>query len=149
MTDFNRLPEQLHSKEKGGDHLWFENNVQAYFDDEEPFRLVKAMCRLYCSVCELATPAGPDDTAHKGTVKKGHIFKSIESLRRHLFSAHRLIMCELCLEGRKVIQIRTCVFVLSLCGALHTKFYQPQLFCEPMHDGLLCGCFHRIVYLRN
>lgn len=102
LTDFSGLEELLHRKEKGGVHLWYESNVQAYFDDEEPFRIIKAMCRLYCSVCENAAPATPEEPSPKGSVKKGYMFKSLEILRRHLFSTHRLVMCELCLTGRKV-----------------------------------------------
>lgn len=102
VTDFEGLGEELRRKDKGGGRLWYEDSVQAYFDDEEPFRRIKAMCRLSCSKCEECAPPPPDEPLPKGAVKKGHIFKSIESLRRHLFQTHKLIMCELCLKGRKV-----------------------------------------------
>lgn len=102
VTDFEGLGEELRRKDKGGTRLWYEDSVQAYFDDEEPFRRIKAMCRLSCSKCEESAPPPPDESLPKGAVKKGHIFKGIESLRRHLFQSHKLIMCELCLKGRKV-----------------------------------------------
>lgn len=76
--------------------LWYESNIQAYFDDEEQFKMMKAMCRLSCSVCERAESAG------KEFVKKGHVFRNLDLLRRHLFNAHKVQMCGLCLEGRKV-----------------------------------------------
>ncbi|CAK9213683.1 unnamed protein product, partial [Sphagnum troendelagicum] len=100
LTDFKVLQEQLDSKEKRQSGYWYERNVRGVFDDEEPFRLIDAMCRLYCSACEGIVTAG--EALPKGGVKRGHIFKSLELLRSHLFSAHRLIMCELCLNGRKV-----------------------------------------------
>lgn len=102
VTDFDSLGEELRRKDKGGTRLYYEDSVQAYFDDEEPFRRIKAMCRLSCRKCEECAPPPPDEPLPKGAVKKGHIFKSIESLRRHLFQSHKLIMCELCLQGRKV-----------------------------------------------
>ncbi|KAH8936521.1 hypothetical protein BDL97_17G089800 [Sphagnum fallax] len=104
LTDFSVLQEQQQlnrsSEEKTQSKYWYESNVQAFFDDEEPFRIIEAMCRLYCSACEGIILAG--ESLPKGGVKKGHIFKSLELLRSHLFSAHKLIMCELCLKGRKV-----------------------------------------------
>lgn len=102
VTDFDSLGEELRRKDKGGTRLYYEDSVQAYFDDEEPFRRIKAMCRLSCRKCEECGPPPPDEPLPKGAVKKGHIFKSIESLRRHLSQSHKLIMCELCLQGRKV-----------------------------------------------
>jgi hypothetical protein len=104
LTDFSVLQEQQQlnrsSEEKTQSKYWYESNVQAFFDDEEPFRIIEAMCRLYCSACEGIISAG--ESLPKGGVKKGHIFKSLELLRSHLFAAHKLIMCELCLKGRKV-----------------------------------------------
>jgi hypothetical protein len=108
LTDFNVLQEQLDSKEKRQSGYWYERNVRGVFDDEEPFRHIDAMCRLYCSACEGIVTAG--EALPKGGVKKGHIFKSLELLRSHLFSAHRLIMCELCLNGRKVQHLILCLF---------------------------------------
>ncbi|KAI5071584.1 hypothetical protein GOP47_0013835 [Adiantum capillus-veneris] len=77
-------------------NLWRESNIQAYFDDEDHFKMIKNMCRLSCSVCEAAESPGKD------YVKKGHIFRNLDQLRRHLFNAHKVHMCGLCLEGRKV-----------------------------------------------
>lgn len=75
--------------------LWHESNIQAYFDDEEHFKMIKSMCRLSCSVCETAESG-------KEHVKKGHIFRNLDQLRRHLYNVHKVHMCGLCLEGRKV-----------------------------------------------
>lgn len=77
---------------------WYENNTQAFFDDQDHYTMVKAMCRLSCGVCEKAE--GVENS--KDFVKKGHVFKSLDLLRRHIITAHKLEMCGLCLEGRKI-----------------------------------------------
>ncbi|BBN12653.1 E3 ubiquitin-protein ligase ZNF598 [Marchantia polymorpha subsp. ruderalis] len=102
VTDWKVLPSRLGSSTAEGGDLWYDNVVEAYFDDEEPYKTIKAMCRLFCSVCENASP---EDSGGKGMMKKGYIFKNIETLRRHQYTAHRVYMCELCLEGRKVFMI--------------------------------------------
>lgn len=136
VTDFEGLGEELRRKDKGGTRLYYEESVQAYFDDQDPFRRIKAMCRLSCSKCEECPPPASDEQLPKGAVKKGHIFKSIESLRRHLFQTHKLIMCELCLKGRKV---GLCIIVLScsvsllafgLAASLRGTFVRDQVNVE-------------------
>eukprot|EP00250_Pteridium_aquilinum_P013593 c21444_g1_i1 orf=354-2828(+) len=76
--------------------LWYESNIQAYFDDEEHYKMIQSMCRLSCSVCEAAESPG------KEFVKKGYVFRNLDQLRRHHFNVHKVHMCGLCLEGRKV-----------------------------------------------
>ncbi|KAG6555431.1 hypothetical protein Mapa_002659 [Marchantia paleacea] len=102
VTDWKSLPSRLGSSTAEGGNLWYDSVVEAYFDDEEPYKTIKAMCRLYCSVCENASP---EDSGGKGMMRKGYIFKNIETLRRHQFMIHRVYMCELCLEGRKVFMV--------------------------------------------
>ncbi|MBA0592535.1 hypothetical protein Gorai_009515 [Gossypium raimondii] len=58
--------------------------------------MIKAMCRLSCSVCDKM-----DEQSNDGAKRRGK-FRNIEQLKGHLFHKHRLVMCSLCLEGRKV-----------------------------------------------
>lgn len=95
LGDFTKLVGDFESLAERGD-LWYESNTQAYFDDEEHYKMIKAMCRLSCSICEQA------ENVSKESVKKGFVFRNLDLLRRHLLHAHKVQMCDLCLEGRKV-----------------------------------------------
>ncbi|KAJ7521145.1 hypothetical protein O6H91_19G040000 [Diphasiastrum complanatum] len=98
IGDFSLLPQLIENK-NSEQKLWYETNVEAYFDDEEEFKRIKAMCKLYCTLCEQSSVS---EDVSKGVVKKGHTFKTLDLLRRHLFGVHKSVMCNLCLEGRKV-----------------------------------------------
>ena len=76
--------------------MWYESNIQAYCDDEEQYNMLKAMFRLSCTICDQAESVGKD------FVKKGYVFKNLDMMRRHLSNVHKVQMCGLCLEGRKV-----------------------------------------------
>ncbi|MCO5593717.1 hypothetical protein L7F22_047734 [Adiantum nelumboides] len=95
LGDYTKLIDNFETLADWRD-LWRESNIQAYFDDEDHFKMIKNMCRLSCSVCEAAESPGKDH------VKKGHIFRNLDQLRRHHFNVHKVHMCGLCLEGRKV-----------------------------------------------
>ncbi|MCO5577362.1 hypothetical protein L7F22_031193 [Adiantum nelumboides] len=95
LGDYTKLIDNFETLADRRD-LWRDSNIQAYFDDEDHFKMIKNMCRLSCSVCEGAENPGKDH------VKKGHIFRNLDQLRRHLFNVHKVHMCGLCLEGRKV-----------------------------------------------
>ncbi|XP_024531658.1 E3 ubiquitin-protein ligase ZNF598 isoform X2 [Selaginella moellendorffii] len=101
LGDYTKVVSDFSSLSTGhqSGNLWFEADIGAYFDDEDEYKRIKAMCRLQCKVCEAATAATPPVN---GAVRAGHVFRNLDTLRRHIFSAHRLIMCSLCLEGRKV-----------------------------------------------
>ncbi|XP_059440296.1 uncharacterized protein LOC132172751 isoform X2 [Corylus avellana] len=58
--------------------------------------MIKAMCRLSCIVCDKI-----NEQRNEGSESRAE-FKNIEQLRGHLFHRHRLFMCSLCLEGRKI-----------------------------------------------
>ncbi|KAJ4829147.1 hypothetical protein Tsubulata_038347 [Turnera subulata] len=58
--------------------------------------MIKAMCRLSCSVCHKK-----DQQRNPGSARSGE-FNSVEQLKSHLFHRHKLFMCSLCLEGRKI-----------------------------------------------
>ncbi|XP_022719600.1 E3 ubiquitin-protein ligase HEL2-like isoform X2 [Durio zibethinus] len=75
---------------------WYHEGTQAYFDDLDHYKMIKAMCRLSCTVCDKKAEQ------QNATSKRRAEFKNIEQLKSHLFNRHRLLMCSLCLEGRKV-----------------------------------------------
>ncbi|KAL6624748.1 hypothetical protein ACP70R_032069 [Stipagrostis hirtigluma subsp. patula] len=96
VTDFSVFPTGA-NEGKVGDY-WYHEDTQAYFDDGDHYRMIRAMCRLSCSVCDNAE----DQVTLAAQAKRRSKFRSIEQLKGHLFHAHRLYMCNLCLEGRKV-----------------------------------------------
>ncbi|CAM6122725.1 unnamed protein product [Calypogeia fissa] len=101
VADWNSLLQNNDNCSRQSNNLWYDNALDAYFDDESPFKIIKAMCRLYCSICERATE-GEAEALAKGMMKKGDTFHNIDALRRHHSTVHKVFMCELCLEGRKV-----------------------------------------------
>ncbi|CAD6202451.1 unnamed protein product [Miscanthus lutarioriparius] len=96
VTDFSMFPCGV-NEGKAGD-FWYHEDTQAYFDDADHYRMIRAMCRLSCSVCDNAE----DQAALAAQAKRRSKFRSIDQLKGHLFHQHRLHMCNLCLEGRKV-----------------------------------------------
>ncbi|MQL85497.1 hypothetical protein Taro_018004, partial [Colocasia esculenta] len=95
ITDFSQFPEGASEGQVG--NYWYHEDTQAYFDDVDQYRMIKAMCRLSCSVCD---KSGED--AEGGGGKRKSRFKNIEQLKSHLHHRHKIYMCTLCLEGRKV-----------------------------------------------
>ncbi|EXB53831.1 hypothetical protein L484_003266 [Morus notabilis] len=93
---------------------WYQEGTQAYFDDLDRYKIIKAMCRLSCSVC--------DKTNERSKVftRKGE-FKNVEHLRSHLIHRHGLLMCSLCLESRK-IHFRQAHFLCEDEACLEKKF---------------------------
>lgn len=96
FTDFSIFPTGV-NEGKTGD-FWYHEDTQAYFDDADHYRMIRAMCRLSCSICDNAE----DQVALVAQAKRRSKFKSIDQLKGHLFHVHRMHMCNLCLEGRKV-----------------------------------------------
>ncbi|KAK4418004.1 E3 ubiquitin-protein ligase hel2 [Sesamum alatum] len=94
ISDFSLLPSEV--KEGRVGQYWYHEDTQALFDDLDHYKMIKAMCRLSCSVCDKMEDQ-PDDGPRRRTK-----FRNIEQLKGHLFHKHRLLMCSLCLEGRKV-----------------------------------------------
>ncbi|KAK6915712.1 hypothetical protein RJ641_020829, partial [Dillenia turbinata] len=94
INDFSVLPAEPTEGRAGS--YWYHEDTQAYFDDLDHYKMIKAMCRLSCSVCDKMDEAGTDGPRRRGK------FRSIEQLKGHLFHKHKLFMCSLCLEGRKV-----------------------------------------------
>ncbi|KAM3277392.1 hypothetical protein ACQJBY_045335 [Aegilops geniculata] len=98
VSDFSALPAGA-SEGKAGEH-WYHEDSRAYFDDADHYKMIRAMCRLSCSVCERIE----EDQAGQAAQAKGRdsTFKTIGLLRGHLSEKHGVRMCNLCLEGRKV-----------------------------------------------
>ncbi|XVE73512.1 hypothetical protein DITRI_Ditri11bG0124000 [Diplodiscus trichospermus] len=94
INDFSVLPSEVREGRLGS--YWYHEDTQAFFDDVDQYRMIKAMCRLSCSVCDKM-----EDQSNDGVKRRGK-FRNIEQLKGHLFHRHRLLMCSLCLEGRKV-----------------------------------------------
>ncbi|KAI3679117.1 hypothetical protein L6452_38426 [Arctium lappa] len=94
INDFSVFPSE--DKEGRSGSYWYHEDTQAYFDDLDQYKMVKAMCRLSCSVCDKV------EETNSNSSKRRAKFRNIDQLKGHLFHQHRLLMCSLCLEGRKV-----------------------------------------------
>ncbi|XP_050238796.1 E3 ubiquitin-protein ligase HEL2 [Mercurialis annua] len=95
ISDFAVLPSEPREGRVGS--YWYHEDSQAFFDDLDQYRMIKAMCRLSCSVCDKMEDEGTTDGP-----KRRARFRNIEQLKGHLFHQHKLLMCSLCLEGRKI-----------------------------------------------
>ncbi|TKY61669.1 E3 ubiquitin-protein ligase hel2 [Spatholobus suberectus] len=95
VNDFSTLPSEAREGKVGS--YWYHEDTNAFFDDVDHYKMIKAMCRLSCSVCD-KTEEQPQDAASRRRAK----FRNIGQLKGHLFHRHKLHMCSLCLEGRKV-----------------------------------------------
>ncbi|XVF32966.1 hypothetical protein REPUB_Repub17cG0128300 [Reevesia pubescens] len=94
INDFAVLPSEVREGRVGS--YWYHEDTQSFFDDVDHYRMIKEMCRLSCSVCDKMEEQSNDGARRRGK------FRNIEQLKGHLFHRHRLVMCSLCLEGRKV-----------------------------------------------
>ncbi|KAF5455460.1 hypothetical protein F2P56_025033 [Juglans regia] len=93
INDFSVLPKV---REGRVGSYWYHEDTQAFFDDIDHYKMIKAMCRLSCCVCDKMEGQPHDGSKHRAN------FRNIEQLKGHLFHQHKLLMCSLCLEGRKV-----------------------------------------------
>lgn len=75
-----------------------------YFDDDEPAREVAALCSLACVTCAraAAAAAGAGAGAPAAVPPPGPPFASLDKLQAHLRSAHKQVLCSVCLVGRRV-----------------------------------------------
>lgn len=123
ISDFSVLPTELREGRVGS--YWYHEDTQAFFDDVDHYKMIKAMCRLSCSVCD--NMEGPNDGS-----KRRARFRNIEQLKGHLFHRHKLLMCSLCLEGRKVrfICLASCSWnFFFFFGVCPTEVLEIYLFC--------------------
>ncbi|KAF6154970.1 hypothetical protein GIB67_018407 [Kingdonia uniflora] len=93
ISDFSVFPSDSTEGKNGS--YWYHEDTGAYFDDLDHYKMVKEMCRLSCSVCD-------NDQGANGGPKRKQKFRNIQQLKGHLYHQHNLIMCGLCLEGRKI-----------------------------------------------
>lgn len=116
INDFTVFPSEPREGRAGS--YWYHEDTQAFFDDVDHYKMIKAMCRLSCSVCDKIGEDQPND----GPKRRGK-FRNIEQLKGHLFHRHKLFMCSLCLEGRKVC-LSFCLNILSgrLDIEIHSRF---------------------------
>ncbi|KAL1216223.1 hypothetical protein V5N11_018674 [Cardamine amara subsp. amara] len=97
INDFSTFPSTPKEGRVGGG-FWYHEDTQAFFDDLDQYRMIKAMCRLSCSVCDKS-----EDQPREGGPRHHRMrIKSVEQLKGHLYHQHKLHMCGLCLEGRKI-----------------------------------------------
>ncbi|KAF9592633.1 hypothetical protein IFM89_016290 [Coptis chinensis] len=102
ISDFNVFPTNGSEGQNGS--YWYHEDTGAFFDDADHYRMIKAMCRLSCSVCDKIDEKrgigneGSISINNKRRVK----YRNIEQLKSHIFHKHQLVMCGLCLEGRKI-----------------------------------------------
>ncbi|KAG9147013.1 hypothetical protein Leryth_005261 [Lithospermum erythrorhizon] len=94
IGDFSVFPTEVKDGRVGS--YWYHEDTQAFFDDLDHYKMIKAMCRLSCSECDKM-----DEQPIGGSRRRAR-FRNIDQLKGHLFHQHKLIMCGLCLEGRKV-----------------------------------------------
>ncbi|CAM8969123.1 unnamed protein product [Rhodiola kirilowii] len=94
ISDFSILPSDPKEGQVGP--YWYHEGTQAYFDDADHFKMIKETCRLTCSECDKEYESSDKKSKRRGA------FADIEKLKTHLFHQHKLSMCNLCLEGRKV-----------------------------------------------
>ncbi|CAA7030549.1 unnamed protein product [Microthlaspi erraticum] len=98
INDFSTFPTAPKEGRVAGG-FWYHEDTQAFFDDLDQYRMIKAMCRLSCSACDKTEEQQPREgpgPRHRMRIK------SVEQLKGHLYHKHKLNMCNLCLEGRKI-----------------------------------------------
>ncbi|KAK8650632.1 hypothetical protein V6N13_140264 [Hibiscus sabdariffa] len=94
ISDFSVFPSEVREGRAGS--YWYHEGTQTFFDDADHYKVIKAMCRLSCNLCDKME----EDQSRDGVKRRGK-FRNIEHLKGHLFHMHKLVMCSLCLEGRK------------------------------------------------
>ncbi|CAN1859229.1 E3 ubiquitin-protein ligase hel2 [Linum perenne] len=101
INDFSVLPSGPKEGKIGS--YWYHEDTHAFFDDADQYKMIKAMCRLSCSECDKVD----------GENNRRPMYRNIEQLKGHLFHVHKLVMCSLCLEGRKVFICEQKLFTRS------------------------------------
>ncbi|KAI8025737.1 E3 ubiquitin-protein ligase hel2 [Camellia lanceoleosa] len=94
INDFSIFPVDPTEGQVGP--YWYHEGTQAFFDDLDHYKMITGMCKLSCNVCDKKDDQGSEDLKRRGK------FRNIAQLKSHLFHRHKLFMCSLCLEGRKI-----------------------------------------------
>lgn len=142
INDFSVLPSDVREGQMSS--YWYHEDTNAFFDDVDHYKMIKAMCKLSCSVCDKM-----DDQPHDASKRRAR-FKNINQLKGHLFHRHHLHMCNLCLEGRKVILI----YVISRawkfgCWFLESLFYLLRLITNPIVSMMQVFICEQKLYTRS
>ncbi|KAF0931464.1 hypothetical protein E2562_004587 [Oryza meyeriana var. granulata] len=96
---------------KAGEY-WHHEATQTWFDDADQYRIISAMCRLSCSVCD-SNSNKEEHTGKAAKAKRKNKIRSVDQLKEHLLNRHGLYMCDLCLEGRKVFICEQKLYTMS------------------------------------
>ena len=118
ITDFSAFPTCPNEGQVGS--YWYHEGSQAYFDDVDHYRMIKATCRLSCSICD----RNEEEQGSESTKRRSR-FRHIDQLKGHLHHQHRMYMCSLCLEGRKV---NFCVISYTMKSMMNSYMYLSFLF---------------------
>ncbi|PKA54712.1 hypothetical protein AXF42_Ash000547 [Apostasia shenzhenica] len=94
-VNFSEFPPGVNEGQHG--KYWYHEDSEAYFDDVDHYRMIRAMCRLSCSICD----NNAEENRRENSNRRNR-FRNIEQLKGHLYHQHKMFMCNLCLEGRKV-----------------------------------------------
>uniref|UniRef100_A0A0E0C006 RING-type domain-containing protein n=1 Tax=Oryza meridionalis TaxID=40149 RepID=A0A0E0C006_9ORYZ len=97
---------------KAGEY-WHHEATQTWFDDADQYRMISAMCRLSCSVCDSSKKEEEERTGKAAKAKRKSKIRSVDQLKGHLLDRHGLYMCDLCLEGRKVFICEQKLYTMS------------------------------------
>uniref|UniRef100_A0A0D9Y644 RING-type domain-containing protein n=1 Tax=Oryza glumipatula TaxID=40148 RepID=A0A0D9Y644_9ORYZ len=97
---------------KAGEY-WHHEATQTWFDDADQYRMISAMCRLSCSVCDSNKKEEEERTGKAAKAKRKSKIRSVDQLKGHLLDRHGLYMCDLCLEGRKVFICEQKLYTMS------------------------------------
>uniref|UniRef100_A0A7N0UAI5 RING-type E3 ubiquitin transferase n=1 Tax=Kalanchoe fedtschenkoi TaxID=63787 RepID=A0A7N0UAI5_KALFE len=108
IKDFSTLPSDPTEGRAGP--YWYHEGTHAYFDDSDHYKMIKATCKLTCSECDKENGSSEKYSRRRGA------FAGIEKLKDHLFHQHKLSMCNLCLEGRKVFICEQKLFTRAQLG---------------------------------
>lgn len=127
------LPTELREGKVGS--YWYHEDTQAFFDDADQYKMIKAMCKLSCSVCDKIEEQSTDSS------KRRQKFRNIDQLKGHLFHRHKLFMCSLCLEGRKVSTIPvTSYMIFTLICVYPNSYFILLFFLENFSWGFTFSC---------
>ncbi|KAM1272304.1 hypothetical protein ACFX2J_033008 [Malus domestica] len=112
INDFSVFPADPVEGQVG--KYWYHEGTQAFFDDLDHYKMIKAMCKLSCGVCDKI-----NEQKSEGS-KRQREFKNVEQLKNHLFHCHGLFMCSLCLGGRKIFICEQKLYTKAQLGR-HTE----------------------------
>ncbi|KAI8522516.1 hypothetical protein RHMOL_Rhmol13G0003000 [Rhododendron molle] len=100
ISDFSVLPSG--SKEGRVGSYWYHEDTQSFFDDLDHYKMIKAMCRLSCSVCDQMEEDGSKRRArqHPGQYE---YYKNYDDLEIHFRREHFLCEDEACLAKKFVV----------------------------------------------